>query len=88
MVKFSLEQANEGPEGEQCIALLFLQPRRKMGWVFNATPRPLFPRERPGTHCTGGWVGPRAGLDVCGKSRLIPGFDQPTVQPVGNRYTD
>ena len=30
----------------------------------NATPRPLYPRERPGTHCVGGWVGPRAGLDV------------------------
>jgi len=28
-----------------------------------------YPRERPGTHCTGGWVGPRAGLDWCGKSR-------------------
>jgi len=27
------------------------------------------PRGRPGTHCTGGWVGPRAGLDRCGKSR-------------------
>jgi len=27
-------------------------------------PRPgrLYPRERPGTHCTGGRVGPRAGL--------------------------
>ena len=23
----------------------------------------LYPRERPGTHCTGGWVGPRAGMD-------------------------
>jgi len=23
----------------------------------------------PGTHCIGGWVGPRAGLDRCGKSR-------------------
>ena len=32
-------------------------------------PRPLYLRERPGTHCTGGWVGPRVGLDVCGKSR-------------------
>ena len=29
----------------------------------------LCPRERPGTHYTGGWVGPRAGLDRCGKSR-------------------
>ena len=25
-------------------------------------------QERHGTHCIGGWVGPRAGLDVCGKS--------------------
>ena len=40
-----------------------------MGWVINATPRPLYPRERPGTHCVGGWVGPRAGLGRCGKSR-------------------
>jgi hypothetical protein len=23
----------------------------------------LYPRERPGTHFTGGWVGPKAGLD-------------------------
>jgi hypothetical protein len=30
--------------------------------------RPL-PQEGSGTHCTGGWVGPRAGLDRCGKSR-------------------
>jgi hypothetical protein len=37
--------------------------------VVNITPRPLYPREIPGTHCTGGWVGPRAGLDVCEKSR-------------------
>ena len=34
--------------------------------------RPLYSRERPGTHCVGGWVGPRAGLDVCGKSRPPP----------------
>jgi hypothetical protein len=40
-----------------------------MGVVVNATPRPLYPRERPGTHCIGGWVGPRAGLDGYGKSR-------------------
>jgi len=28
-----------------------------------------YPRERPGTHCTGGWVSLRAGLDWRGKSR-------------------
>jgi len=27
------------------------------------------PPENPGTHCIGGWMGPRAGLKWCGKSR-------------------
>jgi hypothetical protein len=40
-----------------------------MGWVANATPWPLHPWKRPGTHCTGGWVDPWASLDVCGKYR-------------------
>jgi len=40
-----------------------------MGWVVNATPRPIYPRDRPGTHCIGGWLGSRVGLDGCGKSR-------------------
>ena len=41
----------------------------------------LYPRERPGTHCTVSWVGPMAGLDRCGKSRphrdSIPGPSSP-----------
>jgi len=57
-------------------------------WVVKATPRPFYPRERPGTHCIGGWVGPRAGLDGGGKISLPPGFDPRTVQPVASRYTD
>ena len=51
-------------------------------------PVALYPRERPGTHCAGGWVGPRAGLDRCRKSRPPPGFDPRTVRPVGSRYTN
>jgi len=39
-------------------------------WVANVTPRSLYPRERPGKLCVGGWVGPRADLEGCGKSRL------------------
>jgi hypothetical protein len=31
-------------------------------------PADLPPGKRPGTHCIGGCVGPRAGLDGCGKS--------------------
>ena len=56
--------------------------------VVNKTPRPFYPRRRPGTHCVGGWLGPRAGLDWCGKSLPPPGFDSRTVQPVASRYTD
>jgi len=44
--------------------------------------------KRPGTHYLGGWVGPRAGLDGCGKSRHPPGFDPWTVQPLASCYTD
>ena len=50
-------------------------------------PAALYLRERPGTHCTGGRVGPKAGLYRCGKSRLQPGFDPRTVQSIESRYT-
>jgi len=45
-------------------------------------------RERPGTHCIGDWVGPRAGLEGCGKPRPPPGFNPRTVQPVASSYTN
>ena len=35
------------------------------------------PRERLGTYGVGVWVGPRAGLDCCRKSRLPPGIRSP-----------
>ena len=41
------------------IALLFHNHGTRMGWVVSSTPRPLYPRERPGNHCTGGCVGPQ-----------------------------
>jgi len=45
------------------IALLFHDrgTRRGVSGQQHA-PAALYPRERPGTHCTGGWVGPTAGL--------------------------
>ena len=46
------------------------------------------PSGRPGTHCTGGWVGPRAGLDGRAKSHSPPGFDPQTFQLVASSYTD
>jgi hypothetical protein len=39
------------------------------------------PGKRPGNYCTGGWVGPRAGLDGSGKyyphQNSIPGPSRP-----------
>ena len=50
-------------------------------------PAALYPHEKPGTHCTGSWVGPGAGLD--GRKILPPpGFDPRTIQPIVSRYTD
>jgi hypothetical protein len=66
-----------------------------MGWVVSITPQPRFnPGERtPGTHWTGGWVGPRASLDTeCRGKILCPcrrsNPDRPVVQPVVRHYTD
>ena len=51
-------------------------------------PAAYYPREKPGAHCTGGWVGSRVVLDRCGKSLPPPVFDPWTAQPVVSRYTD
>jgi len=67
---------HEGPEGNRGIA--------RWGWVVTATPRPLYPWEIPCTHCMGGWVGPRAGLDGCGISHLY----QDSIPESSSRYTD
>jgi hypothetical protein len=45
--------------------------------MVSTTLRPLYPRERLSTHCTGGWVDPRAGLD-CAKN----------FAPTGIRFPD
>ena len=83
-VKFTLEQGTNAQTG----SILFPQPRRTDGVVVNATPLSLYPREWPGTHCIGGWVGPQ---DRSGRVRNLlppPGFDPRTFQHVASRYTD
>jgi hypothetical protein len=79
-VKFTPEQTTKAQRRNSGIAILFFDldtgQRHDLG-------------KRPGTQCIGGWVGPRAGLDGCEKSRPPPpGFDLWTVQPVASRYTD
>ena len=72
---------HEGPEGEQMYSSTLPSTSTLDGVRVSTTPRPLYPRKRPGTHCIGGWMGPRAGLDGCGKSRphrdSIPGPSNP-----------
>jgi hypothetical protein len=56
------------------------------GW---STPRPgRFTAGEDLVPIVWGCVGPKAGLDGCGKSRPPPGFDFRNVQPVPSRYTD
>jgi hypothetical protein len=71
-MKFTLEQVTKAQRGSRGIALLFLWPRRYM--------RVCGQRQAP-------TAGPRVGLDGCGTSRPLPGFDPRTVQPVTSRYT-
>jgi hypothetical protein len=56
-------------------------------------PAALCPGERThGTHCTGGWVGPRAGLDTEATGKILcycrgSNPDRPVVQSVARHYT-
>ena len=55
--------------GGRGIALPFLNHGTRRGVRGQRhAPVALYTRERPGTHCRGGWVVPRVGLDRCGKS--------------------
>ena len=61
-VKFALEQSIKAQRRSRGLPLLFNLGARCLE-IINAKPRPIYPRgKRPGTHCTGGWVDPRAGL--------------------------
>jgi hypothetical protein len=62
-------------------------------WSASRPGRALAPGERThGTHCTGGWVGPRAGLDTENWGKILcpcrgSNPDRPVVQPVVRHYT-
>jgi hypothetical protein len=58
---------------EEVWLLLILNLGTRWGWVVSITPRPRFtPRERiSGTHCTGGWVGPRASPDAEARGKIL-----------------
>jgi hypothetical protein len=91
--------------GKRCSSYSFLTSALEGGeWSASrpsrALPQPRFapaalcPGERtPGTHCTGGWVGLRAGLDTEVKGKILcPGRgsnpERSIVQSVVRHYTD
>jgi hypothetical protein len=58
-------------------------------------PAALYPRGKdpPGTHCTGGWVGHRVGLDTEARGKILcpcrgSNPDRLVLQPVVKHYTD
>jgi len=55
--------------GSRGIDLLFHNHGTRSGEGSASCPGRSLSRERSSTHCTGGWVGPRTGLDRCGNSR-------------------
>jgi hypothetical protein len=78
--------------GGEVWLLLVLDHGTRWRWVVSVTPRPSFiPGERtPGTHCTGGWVGFRAGLDTEARGKILclcrgSNLDRPAL---ARHYTD
>jgi len=82
---FILEKAMKAQKGVEVKLYSFFNLGATWGWVVNATPQPLYPLERPSTHCVGGWVDTRASLKGCRKSHPPLRFEP---QPVESCYTD
>ena len=67
----TLSQTTKALRESRSIALVYFRPLHQKGVRGQRhAPAAPYPPERPGTHYAGGWVGLRAGLDRCGKSRL------------------
>jgi hypothetical protein len=79
-VKCSLYRPGVAQRVGRGIALLFHDRHYKGVCGQQHAPAALYPRERPGTHFTGGWVGSRAGLDgrkISSPPRFDPGPSSP-----------
>ena len=59
-----------------------------MGWVVNATPWPLYPRERDPVPLYRRLGGPSGRSKWVWKISPPPGFDLRSVHPLASRYTD
>jgi hypothetical protein len=82
---------HEGVWGNECIYPHFPDLDTSWRWVVSFTLLPLYPRERAhGTHCIGGWVDVRAGLDDVENRKFLtlPGLELRPLGRPSSRYTD
>ena len=63
--KLTVEQVTKTRGGVKVSLYSFFNLDARWGGWSTSRPGRFTPRKRPGTHCTGGWVGPRAGVDRC-----------------------
>ena len=80
-VNFTPEQATKAQRGSRGYSSTLSLTSALDGVGGQRHALPALPLERPGANCTGGWVGPWACLDGCGKFRphqdSIPGPSSP-----------
>jgi hypothetical protein len=81
--------------GRMYSSYLFMTSALDGGEWSASRPGRTIPLEKgtPGTHCTGGWVGPRAGLDTQARGDILclcrgSNPDRPVFQPAATHYTD
>jgi hypothetical protein len=75
--KFHPRTGNKGSEGEQkYISSLSLTSALDGVGGQCHDPAALLPGKRPGTHCTGGWVGPGVVLDVRKYTHSVTNLDK------------
>jgi hypothetical protein len=76
-----LEQATKTQRGSRGMATLLFNLGVIIGVGDQRNVQAALFGERPSTHCRGGWVGLRACMDGCGKSRARRDFILGTSSP-------
>jgi hypothetical protein len=80
--------AKQAQKGSKGIALFIRELSNRRGGGQRHTLDTSFPENRPGTHCTGGWLGLQVGLDGSRKSCLCQHLKSQAIQPVLSHYAD
>jgi hypothetical protein len=88
MLIFTVEQVTKAQRAVEIWPYYFFNLDAGYGWVINAKPGPLYPRERTGTLCLGDCVDPHVRSGRVRKISPPYSFDSRTLQAIPSRYTD